>query len=178
MTLPLRSFLLFLLLLVAGRSWATHNQAGEILVCHVNGLSYSVTIITHTNPASPADRPEFVLEWGDSFIDTIPRQSADVITVAGIQVQRNVYVSQHTYWGPGIYTLQYIDPNRVAGVENIPGSVNVPMCVQSQIIVIPNGNDCLPQFLNPPLQNACLVSGCAPRPGRSGGTQPQSPTGD
>jgi gliding motility-associated-like protein len=152
----LRTLLLFLLLLAAGRSWATHNQAGEILVCHVGGLTYSVTIVTHTNPASPADRPEFVLEWGDGDIDTIPRQSANVITVAGIQVQRNVYVAEHTYWGPGIYTLQYIDPNRVAGVVNIPGSVNVPMCVQSQIIVIPNGNDCLPQFLNPPLQNACL----------------------
>lgn len=152
----LRSLALLVLLSGAGRLLATHNQAGEILVCHVNGLTYEVTIITHTNPDSQADRPEFILEWGDGFVDTIPRLSDDVIIVAGISVQRNVYVSQHTYWGPGVYTLQYIDPNRVAGVVNIPGSVNVPMCVQSQIIVIPNGNDCLPQFLNPPIQNACL----------------------
>ena len=36
----LRSLALLVLLSGAGRLLATHNQAGEILVCHVNGLTY------------------------------------------------------------------------------------------------------------------------------------------
>jgi hypothetical protein len=71
-------------------------------------------------------------------------------------VNQNLYVAQHTYPGPGIYTLQYEDPNRIAGILNIPNSVNVPMCVQSQIIVTPLGDDCLPTFLNIPIQQACI----------------------
>ena len=65
---------------------ATHNEAGEILVCHVGGLQYEVTIITHTNPNSLADRPDFILNWGDNFIDTIPRLSQTRITVGTEQV--------------------------------------------------------------------------------------------
>lgn len=139
---------------------ATHNEAGEILVCHVGGpgsLTYEVTIITYTNPNSPADRPEFIVTWGDGTPqDTIPRNAVNVITVGGILTQRNLYIRQHVYPGPGVYLLQYIDPNRVADVVNIPGSVNVPMCVQTQIVISVAGNDCSPRFLNPPIQNACL----------------------
>lgn len=144
-------------LLLAYPAHATHNEAGEILVCHVGGLEYEVTIITHTNPNSPADRPDFVLDWGDGFIDTIPRiEPPTQLTIGTEQVQQNRYVSQHTYSGPGVFTLQYIDPNRVAGIQNIPGSVDVPMCVQSQIIVTTQLTDCLPVFLNLPIQQACI----------------------
>ncbi|MFT3884346.1 MAG: gliding motility-associated C-terminal domain-containing protein [Flavobacteriales bacterium] len=138
---------------------ATHNEAGEITICYVGDRGqplYEVTIFTHTNPASPADRPEFILDWGDNRIDTIPRTSSQVVTVAGVQVQRNLYVARHLYPGPGVFLLQYIDPNRVAGVVNIPGSVTVPMCVQTQLIIGVSGNNCSPRFLNAPIQNACL----------------------
>lgn len=154
----LRSLFALALALLMGAASATHNEAGEILLCNVGGTEYEVTIITHTNPDSPADRPDFILQWGDGFTDTIPRLSDDVIIVAGISVQRNVYVSRHIYPGPGSYILQYEDPNRVANVINIDGgaSVDVPMCVQSMIIVVPGRSDCLPIFTNPPIQNACL----------------------
>lgn len=151
-----RAIAVFILLIGAARAMATHNEAGEIIVCHLGGLSYEVTIITHTNPFSPADRPEFIMDWGDGITDTIPRISDDTYEVAGQLVQRNLYIASHTYVGPGVYTLQYIDPNRVAGVVNIPNSVNVPMCVQSQIIVTPSLGDCLPRFLNIPIQKACI----------------------
>lgn len=160
MSRRLRYFLSLGLLAWASAAWATHNQAGEILVCPVGGpgsLLYEVTVITYTNPNSPADRPEFILDWGDgSPQDTIARESATVVTVAGINVQRNLYIKTHPYPGPGVYILQYIDPNRVADVENIPGSVNVPMCVQTQLVISVAGSNCTPQFLNPPIQNACL----------------------
>ena len=155
-----RSLLVALLGLIAGGAWATHNQAGEILVCHVPGnnpLLYEVTIITWTNPNSQADRPDFILDWGDGFLDTIPRESADPIPIAGTVVQRNLYVARHIYPGPGVFILEYIDPNRVADVINIPGSVSVPMSVRTELHITPiAGQDCTPRFLNPPIQNACL----------------------
>ena len=144
------------ILFLARPALATHNEAGEILVCHVGGLEYEVTILTHTNPFSPADRPEFILEWGDGDIDTIPRLSQIQIQVGTEQVYQNLYVATHTYSGPGVFILQYIDPNRIAGIQNIPNSVDIPMCVQSQIIVTPLLSDCLPVFLNLPIQQACL----------------------
>lgn len=160
MNLLLRAIGVFVLFSVAQLVRATHNEAGEILVCHTGGdssLTYEITIITYTNPLSQADRPEFIVDWGDgTALDTIQRDSADEITIAGINTQRNLYIQTHVYPGPGVFTLQYIDPNRVANVVNIPGSVNVPMCVQTQIVISTAGNDCTPTFLNPPIQNACL----------------------
>ena len=149
-----------LLLGFAFTARATHNEAGEILVCHVGdstSLTYRVTIITYTNPNSQADRPEFILDWGDNTpLDTIQRDSATLVQIAGINTQRNLYIHTHVYPGPGVFLLQYIDPNRVADVVNIPGSVNVPMCVQTRLVISTAGNNCTPQFLNPPIQNACL----------------------
>lgn len=151
-----------LLLGFAFTARATHNEAGEILVCHTGGagsLTYEVTIITYTNPLSQADRPEFILDWGDGTpLDTIQRDDSNVVTIAGINTQRNLYIHSHIYHGPGVYLLQYIDPNRVANVVNINqgNSVEVPMCVQTLLVISTFGNNCTPQFLNPPIQNACL----------------------
>lgn len=165
----LRSLMAVLLLVWGHVAWATHNEAGEILVCHVGGdssLTYQITIITYTNPNSQADRPEFIVSWGDGTpLDTIARDDSNVVVVGGISTQRNLYIHTHVYPGPGVYLLQYIDPNRVADVVNIPGSVNVPMCVQTQLVISVAGNNCSPQFLNPPIQNACLGQPWSHNPG-------------
>ena len=72
---------------------------------------------TYTNPNSQADRPEFILDWGDNTpLDTIQRDSATLVQIAGINTQRNLYIHTHVYPGPGVFLLQYIDPNRVADV--------------------------------------------------------------
>ncbi|MCC7503164.1 MAG: gliding motility-associated C-terminal domain-containing protein [Flavobacteriales bacterium] len=155
----IRLLMLLFGLLVGGGAWATHNQAGEILVCYSGvvpgGLLYEVTIITHTKTSSPADRPEFIVDWGDgSGLDTIARDN--IIFNIAPDVQKNFYTEQHVYPGPGVYLLQYIDPNRIEGVVNIPNSVDVPMCVQTELIISVAGNNCSPSFLNSPIQNACL----------------------
>ncbi|HEX2617603.1 MAG TPA: hypothetical protein VHL57_08680, partial [Flavobacteriales bacterium] len=151
MTLFSRTLVALFFFACSYAAFATHNEAGEITICYIGTQGeplYQVTIITHTNPQSPADRPEFILDWGDNATDTIPRTSSQVMIIAGIEVQRNLYVSTHLYPGPGVYILQYIDPNRVAGVVNMDGSVSVPMCVQTQLIIGVSGNDCTPTFLN------------------------------
>lgn len=169
MNVILRALVACVLLAWAFAARATHNEAGEILVCHVgndSGLTYEVTIITYTNPNSQADRPEFIVGWGDGTpLDTIQRDSYADITVGGIITRRNYYINTHVYPGPGVYLLQYIDPNRVSDVVNIPGSVNVPMCVQTQLVISVAGNNCSPRFLNPPIQNACLGQPWVHNPG-------------
>ncbi|MBK7554707.1 MAG: gliding motility-associated C-terminal domain-containing protein [Flavobacteriales bacterium] len=162
-----RHLLLLLLSLLPFAGKATHNQAGEIIICQLGGLLYEATIITHTRTSSPADRPEFILDWGDgSPLDTIARDS--LVPIPGMDVQRNVYISTHTYVGGAVYTLQYEDPNRVGGVVNIPGSVNIPICVQTTIMVPLDEDEiygCSPRFLNPPLQEACIFQPWYHNPG-------------
>lgn len=162
-----RRYLIALLSLLPFAGNATHNQAGEIIICQVGALTFEVTIITHTFTPSPADRPEFILDWGDGTpLDTILRDSIilDVIP----NVQRNVYIEQHTYPAGGVFTLRYEDPNRVGGVVNIPNSVNIPICVQTVITIPLNGNQpygCSPRFLNSPLQDACIFQPWIHNPG-------------
>lgn len=161
-----RTILLGLLMALSFGAKATHNQAGEIIICHLGGLLYEVTIITHTRTSSPADRPEFILDWGDGTgLDTIARDS---VVLLGNDIQRNVYIDTHTYTAAGVFTLQYEDPNRIGGVVNIPGSVNIPICVQT-VISIPLDDDesygCSPRFLNSPIQDACIFQPWYHNPG-------------
>ena len=162
-----RHLLLLLLSLLPLASRATHNQAGEILICHLSGQQYEVTIITHTLTSSPADRPEFIIDWGDGTpLDTITRDSVILNVVPG--VQRNVYIDTHNYNGSGVFILHYEDPNRVGNVVNIPGSVNIPICVQTSISIPTNPNEsygCSPRFLNSPLQDACIFQPWYHNPG-------------
>lgn len=114
---------------------ATHNRAGEITYEHVPGTvnTYRAKIVTYTKIAQPApDRPELEIFWGDGGNDTIPRVS--VVPVAP-DIKRNEYYGTHTYSGPGVYTMYFIDENRNAGVTNIPNSVNVPFYVETRLVI-------------------------------------------
>lgn len=137
--------------------WATHNRAGEITYRHLGGFQYEATIITYTKSDSPADRPELGISWGDGSVDTIPRVngSGQGVIVTGT-IKRNVYVGVHTFPGPSVYTLSFEDPNRNAGVVNIPNSVNIPFYVSTQLIINPFlGINNSVQLLNPPIDEAC-----------------------
>src|SRR6476620_1065816 len=63
----MKKFLLFISLLAFGNALrATHNIAGEITLTCVGPNTYKVTITTYTNTASPADRCELTVDWGDN----------------------------------------------------------------------------------------------------------------
>ena len=140
-------------------SMATHNRAGEIIVCKLNSdpfdFTYEALIITHTKTSAPADRPELVLDWGDGEIDTIPRES--ITPIPGLDAQRNVYRGFHVYAGPGVFTLQMDDQNRNGGVLNIPNSVAQSFCIRTQLVIsAQTGHNCSVRFQNSPLQDACF----------------------
>ncbi len=149
-----------LALLVSLSAWATHNRAGEIVVCKLTedplDLRYEATILTYTKLSAPADRPELVLDWGDgSPLDTIPRNQ--VIDDASRDLRQNRYTAIHTYAGPGVFVLRMEDPNRNGGVLNVPNSIAQAFALVSTLVISPfSGNNCSARFLNSPIQNACI----------------------
>jgi gliding motility-associated-like protein len=156
--------ILFLAFSYSGAN-ATHNRAGEITYTHVSGLTYEVTITTCTRTSSPADREWLEIIWGDNTgIDSVRRVS--ILDLSPLDAQVNIYIAQHTFAGPGIFSLTVEDPNRNADIENIPNSVNQTFCVQSVIIISPfldSNNSVL--LLNPAKADACVGSKWIHNPG-------------
>lgn len=131
---------------------ATHNRAGEITYVQLSALTYEITIATYTYTLSFADRPQLDVEWGDNTISTASRQSQLILPNF---YKRNIYVITHTYPGPGIYKIVVQDPNRNAGVKNIPNSVNVIFSISTILTVNPAmGFESTPVLLNPPYDKA------------------------
>lgn len=155
-TMRLRHLLIALLAMAAASARATHNRAGEIIVCWTGqGLVYQATIVTHTKLSAPADRPELTLFWGDGTSTTIQR--AQPIDDTARDLRRSEYTSTHTYAGPGTYVLSFDDQNRNAGVVNVPQSVSQSFCVKTQLVISAfAGNNCSVRFLKEPIQDACL----------------------
>lgn len=135
---------------------ATHNRAGEIIVCQIgNSNLYEITIITHTKLSAPADRPELAINYGDSPIwDTIARTS--VQDFPDRDLRRSEYVVQHPYVGAGQFIIQMDDQNRNGGVINVPNSIAQSFSVRSLLVISPlTGGNCSVRFLNSPIQDAC-----------------------
>jgi gliding motility-associated-like protein len=131
---------------------ATHNRAGEITYVQLSDLTFEITITTYTYTLSLADRPTLDVEWGDNSTSTASRIS--MLTLPNFY-RRNVYKIIHTYPGPGIYKIIVQDPNRNAGVLNIPNSVNVVFSISTILTVNPAmGRESTPVLLNPPYDKA------------------------
>jgi gliding motility-associated-like protein len=156
----LLSLLIFLFLTT--QAFATHNRAGEITYRHIQGLLYEITITTYTDPEmDQADRPTLQIFWGDEPLNgdptTINRVNGNGEIIAP-RIQKNIYRATHTYPGPGRFVISMEDPNRIQGISNIPGSVNIPFYIQTELIISPfgGGNNSSPVLLNAPIDNACL----------------------
>ena len=146
-------FLLVLVSFCFASLSATHNRAGEITYVQLSDLTYEITITTFTYTLSFADRPTLNVEWGDNTTSVAPRIPPNLILPN--YYRRNIYIIDHTYPGPGIYKIVVQDPNRNAGVKNIPNSVNVIFSISTILTVNPAmGRDNSPILLNPPYDKA------------------------
>lgn len=149
----IRCFSAALLLLLSLPLFATHQRAGEISYTYVSGLTYEFTIVTYTYTPSLADRPEIDVYWGDGTYTTIQRSQKINL---GNDISRNVYVARHTFPASGSYHVTFEDPNRNAGIINIPSSVEIPFFIETIIVINPFiGGNSSPQLLNPPIDNGC-----------------------
>jgi gliding motility-associated-like protein len=133
---------------------ATHNRAGEITYVQLSDLTYEITITTFTYTLSLADRNSLDVEWGDNTTSTAYRDSEVILPNL---YKRNIYKIIHTFPGPGQYKLVVQDPNRNAGVQNIPNSVNVVFSLTTILTVNPAmGRNSTPVLLNPPYDKAAF----------------------
>jgi gliding motility-associated-like protein len=131
---------------------ATHNRAGEITYVQISDLTYQIKLTTFTYTLSYADRPQLTVEWGDNTSSVADRDS---IIALPNYYRKNVYITTHTFPGPGVYKIVVQDPNRNYGVKNIPNSVNVVFALHTTLIVNPAmGRDATPVLLNPPYDKA------------------------
>lgn len=162
----MKKIALLLLSLFSTAMYATHNRAGEITYRLISGFTYEVTITTYTKQSSPADRCDLTIHFGDGDSAIFFRINGTTNTlcgptipdgeVVGTNIKKNVYRGNHTYPGPGTYTLWMQDPNRVSDIQNIPNSVNVQFALETVLIINPIlGNNSSPVLLNPPIDNAC-----------------------
>ncbi len=137
---------------------ATHQRAAEITYKHLNGLTYEFTVIMYTKSSSPADddRNFMPIYWGDGTGDEIPRIYFEPIPNVS-DITLNIYKGNHTFPGPANYTISVEDPNRNFGVLNIPNSVNVPIFVQTTLLINPFlGYNSSVVLLNPPIDQGCV----------------------
>jgi gliding motility-associated-like protein len=138
---------------------ATHNRAGEITYVQLSDLTFEITVTTFTYTLSFADRQQLDVEFGDNSIATAqringPNQKGEILPNL---YKKNIYKIVHTYPGPGIYKIVCQDPNRNAGVKNIPNSVNVIFSISTILTVNPAmGRDNTPVLLNPPYDKAAF----------------------
>ena len=150
-------------------SKATHNRAGEITYKWLFGYTYQIkiTIYTEIGGANMPDRCEDTLCFGDGTIAVVLRSNGNCngpcspacegLPLAGGTIKLNEYVTTHTYAGPGYYKICVEDPNRTAGVVNIPNSVNQVFYLESYLIIpiFGSGHNSSPVFNFPPLDNGC-----------------------
>ncbi len=149
---------------------ATHNRAGEITYRWLYGYTYEIKIVTYTNigGSNLADRCEDTLYFGDGFRAVVPRKNGPqglcgngptdphngIAITSSIKV--NEYITTHTYSGPGNYKMSMTDPNRNAGVINLPNSVNQVFYIESYLVIStfigPNSS---PVLNNPPIDKGC-----------------------
>jgi len=135
---------------------ATHQRAAEITFRHISGYTYEFTLVSYTYTLSPADRPTLDVQWGDATSGTLPRINQQAVPGAP-DITRNVYLGTHTFQTPGIFQVTMEDPNRNAGVLNIPYSVNVPMFISTTIVVNPLiGPNSSPILTFPPIDEGCV----------------------
>ncbi len=147
------------------QAYSTHNRAGEITYRHLSGFTYEVTIRTCTDISdiNNADREYMPIEWGH-FIgpdgvtqDSIQRTSSDIVVPNSIK--ENYYVTTHTFPGTGVYKLYSEDPNRNAGVNNIPNSIDQVFSLSTFLYIYTDpliGFNNSVQLLNPPKEDGCI----------------------
>ena len=106
------------------------------------------------------------ISWGDGTGSDIERIVFEPIPNV-YDITYNLYKGTHTFPAPGSYLISVEDPNRNNGVNNIPNSVNVPMYIETEIVINPFlGYNNSVQLLNPPIDQGCAGKPFIHNPGR------------
>ena len=163
------AIILALLFFLSVTSYSTHIRAGEITVERVNcqSLTFRFTILGYRDTGSPENIQfgggDFNFGDGQDPV-TIPEDFASIYI--DNEVERNVYVIEHTYSAAGTYIISYLEQNRNDGVLNINNSVNTSFYVETKIVIDPFlGCNNSPILLIPPIDEGCTQVAFSHNPG-------------
>lgn len=138
---------------------ATHIRAGEITaeLISCQNFSYKFTLVGYTDLTSDVIFGGGEINYGDGVTEDFPAGEYDYFEDLGDEIAINVYFKEHTFPGPGIYTISYREFNRNPDIVNMDNSVNTPFYVETVIIIDPFlGCNNTPVLLNPPIDDACI----------------------
>jgi hypothetical protein len=144
------------------KAYGTHLRAGQIVATRVSctGLTFRITVTVYTNTGSPVQFGGEMdyLDFGDGTPPILVPETPNSIDPAlGPGVGYASYTIEHTYPGPGRYTISYHEPNRNGGVLNMDNSLNTTFYLETQINIDPFfGCNNTPQLLIPPIDRACV----------------------
>lgn len=145
------SLIIFLLsFYIAG---ATHYRSAEISSRLLEPLKLEVSVITYakwSGASSLADRDSVEVHWGDGSSSMLFRANGPDVGSPGApgsngipdgemvesDLKKNVYRGVHQYSTlppNGMYVVSFTDVNRMASINNIDNSVNVPMYVEHKV---------------------------------------------
>ena len=160
-------------------TFATHNRSGEITYSWIGGNTYTLRITSYTNNGSgslAADRC-FQTIYIDNLLDSIllPRingpsqcNTSQGTARGGVDLTQqgtsqggyrlNIYQANYTFSGNAQHILYMFDPNRNAGSNNIPNSVNTVFALVDTIFTanLPGfQSNNSPVLTFPPIDQAC-----------------------
>ncbi len=156
-----KSILLFSLIFISQKSFATHNRAGEITFVQTGQLSIHATITLYTKTSSvAADRDSIEIFWGDGTSEFLVRSNGWGFPQPN-DVKISYYEGNHTYPARGTYTMSMFDPNRIAGILNVnfPDSENIPFYLETTFSFLNTqfqGENNSVVLLQPPIDIGCV----------------------
>ena len=153
-------FSLCILILSASQAFATHIRAGEITAerVSVQTLTYKITVVGYTDTRSSVVFGPGDINFGDGRQVSLNTES-DFVTVEnlGNQIEKNTFVIEHTFQGPGRYTIWFREFNRNDLTLNMDNSVETPFYVETQITIDPFiGVNNSPVLTIPPVDNGAV----------------------
>jgi len=139
---------------------ATHQKAAEITYEHIEGRRFAFTLTTFTYSRSFADRPFLTIQWrglmGGGGAQTVAR-TRNPAEYVGNLTNINIYTFEIEFPNDGTFFISMEDPNRNGGVINLPNSINIPIFVETMLVIssamAPNSS---PILLNPPIDVGCF----------------------
>ncbi|MBC3788974.1 PKD repeat protein, partial [Spirosoma sp. LMG 31448] len=142
-------------------SQATHVRAGEITTRRTSAtsLTYEITLTAYYDEiggrdAAAAGANSYVICFGDGTSESVTRLPKRLINGGTSSI--NTYVTNHTYPGPGAYTISVAISNRNDNTKNLQSgaSSTIQFFVSTTIFINPAlGLNSTPRLLNPPLDS-------------------------
>ena len=148
------------MILSVSQAFATHIRAGEITAERVSiqTLTYKITVVGYTDTRSSVEFGPGFINFGDGREVSLNTESDfQLVEALGNQIEKNTFVIEHTFQGPGRYTIWFREFNRNDLTLNMDNSVETPFYVETQIIIDPFiGVNNSPVLTIPPVDNGAV----------------------